>query len=380
MSRIIKYLMKKGKRGEKNDMDLKYNTESDIKSDIVADKSVKSLSNKKDNEFYTDKYIDLHLHLDGAITTDIAKRLARLQNITLPAEDDEELGKLLTVPQDCTSLNNFLGCFALPDSLMMTREGISEAVYLVSENIRSQGVIYAEIRFAPQYHTEKGLSQEDVVKAALEGLRRTKLKANIILCCMRGEGNEAANYETLELAKKYLVTDGGVTGVDLAGAEALYPTSLYEKLFVRAREYGIPFTIHAGEADGAESVSCAIEYGASRIGHGVRINESKEVMELVRSKGIYLEMCPTSNRQTHAVENMKDYPFIDYLNSGIKVTLNTDDMAIEGTTLADEFRYMEKEFGLTGKQKEILLNNAVDAAFTSAAVKEKLKKELGLAK
>lgn len=342
-------------------MGLKHNTESD-------------------NKICPDKYIDLHLHLDGAITMDIAKKLAALQNIKLPAENDEQLKKLLTVPDTCTSLNDFLKCFALPDALMMTQEGISEAVYLVAENIRQQGVIYAEIRFAPQNHTEKGMSQEEAVQAALEGLKRTELKANIILCCMRGEGNEAANYETLELTKKYLVEDGGVTGMDLAGAEALYPTSKYAALFAKAREYGIPFTIHAGEAAGAESVRCAIEYGAARIGHGVRIREDDSVCELVKNKGIFLEMCPTSNRQTHAVENMKDYPFIKYLNEGIKVTLNTDDMAIEGITLAEEFRYIENEFGLTSEQKKIILNNAVDAAFTSAAVKEELKKELGLAK
>lgn len=102
--------------------------------------------------------------------------------------------------------------------------------------------------------------------------------------------------------------------------------------------------------------------------------------ELVKNKGIVLEMCPTSNRQTRAVENMKDYPFIKYLKEGINVTLNTDDMAIEGITLEEEYRYMENEFGLTSEQKKIILNNAVDAAFTSAAVKEELKKELGLAK
>ena len=339
-------------------MGLKHNTESDTEPDVKKNIVV----NESDNKICPDKYIDLHLHLDGAITMDIAKKLAALQNIKLPAENDEQLKELLTVPDTCTSLNDFLKCFALPDALMMTQEGISEAVYLVAENIRQQGVIYAEIRFAPQNHTEKGMSQEEAVQAALEGLKRTELKANIILCCMRGEGNEEANYETLELTKKYLVEDGGVTGMDLAGAEALYPTSKYAALFAKAREYGIPFTIHAGEAA------------------GVRIREDDSVRELVKNKGIVLEMCPTSNRQTHAVENMKDYPFIKYLNEGISVTLNTDDMAIEGITLEEEYRYMENEFGLTSEQKKIILNNAVDAAFTSAAVKEELKKELGLAK
>ena len=322
------------------------------------------------------KYIDLHLHLDGAITLDIAKKLADLQGITLPASDDKALEKLLTVPDDCQSLNDFLKCFALPLSLMQTYTGLKESVRLVAENIRSQGVIYAEIRYAPQLHTSQGMTQEDAVKAALDGIKETSLKANLILCCMRGEGNDDANTETLELARKYLVKDGGVVAVDLAGAEALYPTQNYRELFRRAKEYGIPLTIHAGEAAGAESVKCAVEFGAVRIGHGIRMYESADVMALVKSRGVTLEVCPTSSRQTHAVEDMSKYPFMKFFADGVRVTLNTDDMAIEGTTLADEFRYMKENFGLTPEQERVILNYAVDAAFTTDEVKERLRKEL----
>lgn len=326
---------------------------------------------------YADKYIELHLHLDGAVTTDIARKLAKIQGIPLP-QDDSELEKQLTVPNDCENLNDFLKCFALPLSFMQTKEGLSEAVRLVSENIRSQGVVYAEIRFAPQLHTEKGMTQEDAVKAALKGISETELKVNLILCCMRGEGNEAVNDETVELAKKYLVKDGGVVAIDLAGAEALFPTEKYRELFKKAKEANIPFTIHAGEADGADSVKLAAEFGASRIGHGVRSYEQPAIIEMLKEKGIALEMCPTSNRQTHAVEDMSQYPFMDYLSKGLAVTLNTDDMGIEGTTLADEFRYMEKNFGLTARQEKQLLENAVDSAFTTDEVKKQLRKELGL--
>ena len=222
------------------------------------------------------------------------------------------------------------------------------------------------------------MTQEDAIKAALEGLKKTNLKANLILCCMRGEGNEKQNNETLELAKKYLVEDGGVVAIDIAGAEALYPTSKYSDLFAKAREYGIPFTIHAGEADGPDSVKNAIEYGAKRIGHGVRSYEDPTVVELIKKEGVTLEMCPTSNRQTHAVEDMSKYPFMDYLNQGIKVTLNTDDMGIERTTLADKFRYMEKNFNLTYDQEKTILLNSINAAFTSNETKEQLKRKLNL--
>ncbi len=322
------------------------------------------------------KYIDLHLHLDGAITADIAKKLAKLQNITLPAQSDEELEKLLSVPESCTSLNDFLKCFALPGSLLQTKEGLSEAVRLVLDDAAKNGVIYAEIRFAPQLHTQGNMTQEDAVLAAIDGLKSADLKGNLILCCMRGEGNEKENEITLELAKKYLVEDGGVTGLDLAGAEALFPTENYRSLFEKAREYGIPFTIHAGEADGAESVRLAVEYGAKRIGHGVRACEDETVLELIKQNNVTLEMCPTSNRQTHAVEDMSDYPFNDYLSRGIKVTINTDDPAIERTTLANEFKYMENNFALDEDLKKTVLENAINAAFTSESVKNGLRSEL----
>ena len=151
--------------------------------------------------------------------------------------------------------------------------------------------------------------------------------------------------------------------IDLAGAEAVFPTSKYRDLFAKASEYGVPFTIHAGEADGPESIRLAVEYGAKRIGHGVRAFEDPEVIELLREKGVVLELCPTSNRMTRAVTDMSKYPLRRFIEVGIKVTLNTDDPAIEGTTLADEYRYMEEILGLTEEEERKLAENAGKAAF-----------------
>ena len=310
-----------------------------------------------------DHYIDLHAHLDGCITTEIARKLAALQQITLPAATDEEL---LSVPDTCENLNDFLKCFDLPLSLLQTEEALEEAVYLILSEMKEDGVIYAELRFAPQFHTQKEMTQETAIHAALRGLKRAPIPGNLILCCMRGDLNQKENLETLELAKKYLVEDGGVVAIDLAGAEALFPTENYEALFAKAREYQVPFTIHAGEAGNAEDV----------IGHGVRIAGNKEVIQLVKDNGIFLEMCPTSNRQTKAVEEMSDYPLKAFLEMGLKVTLNTDDPAIERTTLSREFRYMESLLNLTQEQKRLLLLNSVEAAFTSRNRKWKLKEQL----
>ena len=323
------------------------------------------------------KYIDLHLHLDGAITLEIAKELAKLHNMAFKAKNDRELEDLLSVPHTCKSLNDFLNCFELPLSLMQTPEGLSESVRLVANNIQSHGVIYAEFRFAPQLHTDLGMTQEDAIKAALDGIKRTSLKVNLILCFMRGEGNEPQNLETLELARKYLVKDGGVVALDIAGAEALFKTKDYGHLFKKAREYGIPYTIHAGEADGPESVKKAIEFGAHRIGHGVRSFEDDELVELINKKGIPLEMCPTSNSITIAIPDMNKFPFVDFLEKGLKVTLNTDDMGIERTNIVEEFNYLETKFNLTYEQKKTILLNSVNAAFTTDEVKAQLRAELG---
>lgn len=319
------------------------------------------------------KYIDLHCHLDGSITPDIAKKLARLQNIDLGVKDDDELAGRLVVPKTCRSLNEFLECFSLPLSLMQTKEGIGEAVYLVCEELRADSVCYAELRFAPQLHMEKGLSMKEVIDAALEGLKRSELYCNLILCCMRGEGNSVLNYKTIDLARTYLDEAEGVVAVDLAGAEGLYPTADYRELFEYAATKGLPFTIHAGEADGAESVRLAVEYGARRIGHGVRIIEDAEVYRLVKEKGIYLECCPTSNRVTAAVADMSRYPIKRFLDDGIRATINTDDMAILGTDIGEEFDYIMNNCGIDKQDVRVLMKNAVEAAFVSEAKKEGLR-------
>lgn len=316
--------------------------------------------------------IDLHCHLDGSITLEIAKKLAVLQNIELPAKTDEALVKKITVPHNCESLNDFLQCFGLPLRLLQTKIGITEAVRLVQENCKSQGIKYLELRFAPQLHQIQGLSQEEVIIAALEGLQLCDLHTNLILCLMRSDHNDQENAETVELAKKYLVKDGGVVALDLAGAESLFKTKDFEKFFVKAREYNIPFTIHAGEADGAESVWSALKFGAFRIGHGVRILEDKMLVSYIVEHKIPLEMCPTSNRQTKAVSDMSKYPLKEYLARGVKVTLNTDDMAICGTTLNDEFSYIEKMYGLSKEEKNQLLQNAIEASFCSNEYKNEL--------
>lgn len=318
------------------------------------------------------KYLDLHFHLDGSITVEIAKQLAKLQNINLQAKDETHLIKMFTVKEGCASLRKFLKRFRAPSELLQTKEGISEAVYLVQENFKKRGGIYLEIRFAPQFHRFKGLSQEEVIQAALEGLKRSDLKCNLILCIMRRDDNKEMNRETIELAKKYLVQDNGVVGVDIAGDEKAFPITLFEEEFKLIREYNIPFTIHAGEAEGPESIINALNMGAKRIGHGIRCVEDEALMDRLVKENIYLEVCPHSNFCTGSMTR-ENYPFRKLLEKGIKVTINTDDMGIVGCDIHQEFNYLVDTFNLEKEECIQILNNSVDAAFTSQEVKKSLR-------
>lgn len=322
------------------------------------------------------KMIDLHLHLDGAISKESARELAEMQNIEIP-EDDEALLKMMRVDDNCKSLTDFIAKFDFPISLLQTCEGISTAVYNLCEELLAQDIIYAEIRFAPQLLCMKGLTQEEVVQAAISGLKRSGMRASLILSCFRGirtEQNILNNMETIRLAGRYL--GQGVCGSDLAGDEATYPTCDFKDIFEYARENNVPFEIHAGEAAGVQSVREAIDLGAIRIGHGVHSVGDPELVSELAEREISLMVCPTSNLQTHAVPALSELPVRTFLDAGVKFTINTDDPSIEGTTLKAEWQKVIETFGLTQQEVRQLMLNAVNAAFCSEQMREELRQEI----
>ena len=314
--------------------------------------------------------VELHLHLDGALSINNCRQLAKIQNINIP-KDDNVLNNLLKVSPDCHDLNEFLTKFEFPLSLLQTPEGIKNAVKNLQEELLKEGLIYAEIRFAPQLHLSNGLSQEEVVTSAIEGLNSSKLKCNLILCCMRGNNNHDENIETIRIAKKYL--NNGVCAIDLAGAEGLYPTKDFEDIFKYAKELGVPFTIHAGEADGPSSVNDAIRFGAKRIGHGVRSSEDDNTVKLIADKGITLEICPTSNICTSVYNKISDIPIKYFIDNGVNITISTDDPTICNTTLKDELKLIANAFNLQYDDIVRLQLNAINASFASKEIKEELK-------
>lgn len=319
------------------------------------------------------KYIDLHLHLDGSLSLKTVKELAKMQDIEIP-KDDKELISILQVSEDCRNLNEYLEKFDFPLKLLQTKDAISKSVYNLICELKAQGLIYAEIRFAPQLHTQKGLTQIEVVEAAIEGMNKSDFKCTLILCCMRGDDNFKENKETINIANKYL--GNGVGAIDIAGAEALYPTENFEELFELARNLKIPFTIHAGEADGPQSVYKALEFKAKRIGHGIRSVEDKELMKKLANESIVLELCPTSNLNTNIFESLEDYPIRELIESGIKVTINTDNITVSGTTIEKEFQNLINTFSLDEDEVNTLIKNSIEGAFTDEETKIQLMKEL----
>ncbi|MEG2270330.1 MAG: adenosine deaminase [Bacilli bacterium] len=315
--------------------------------------------------------IDLHIHLDGSLSKYDILSFARYENKHLIAKD-----LVVSVGDDCTSLNDYLKLFTLPLSLMQTTYAIKTSVACLMFRLFTQGIIYTEIRFAPQLHTRNGLTQTQVVEAAIEGIKKGALETNgainaqLILCCMREKNNEKENLETIHIANKFLRK--GVCAVDLAGAEGLFPTSSFEKIFKVAKDLKIPFTIHAGEASGAASVHNAIMFGAKRIGHGVRAIENESILQEAIDNKVVFEFCPTSNVQTRTLSSIKKLPLREYINRGALVTINTDNVTVSETSIKKEFVKVINEFSLSKEEVKQLLLNSAHGAFINDEEKKAL--------
>lgn len=322
------------------------------------------------------KFIDLHLHLDGSVPVATVKKL--MQEHGMPQLTDQEL----SIDNSCSSLEEFLEKFALPNQLMQTKHDLETIVFDLLTELKSQGLVYAEIRFAPQLHTKKGLTQREVIASAIGGVKKfyqrqkedkdhPELHAGLILCLMRFAHNNIENMETVELAKEFL--GKGVVGLDLAGAEGPIPNINYQKFFQRAQDLDVPYTIHAGEAAGPDSIRQALEMGAKRIGHGIRCTEDPALTQYLIDHQIILECCATSNMNTKAFDQIDSYPIKKLLHTGMKVTLNSDDMTVSNTNLPHEYQLLEEKTALTPEEETTLYLNAVDAAFTTPDEKIRLR-------
>ncbi len=326
--------------------------------------------------------IDLHLHLDGSVLPETAWELAREQGIPMPAEDLEGFRHFIVVTADCRSVNEYLKRFELPLQILQDAASLTRVTRELIGLLASQGLAYAEIRFAPQLHLRRGMTQRDAIEAVLRG-RGEGLAANpgigigIILCTMcvgPQTANMEQNLETVRLAKEYL--GKGVVAVDLAGAEGIVPLKNFAPIFDLARELQIPFTCHAGDSQGPDTVRDALDFGTKRIGHGHHIFDDPALCERAIAEGVTLEICPTSNVQCQSQPGYAEHPAKRLFDMGMRVTINTDNMILSGIDLDTEYDHCLNEMGFAREDLIQMLVYSAEAAFLPEAEKQDLIKRI----
>ncbi|MEU4829724.1 adenosine deaminase [Streptosporangium sp. NPDC023615] len=317
----------------------------------------------------------LHDHLDGGLRPETIIDLARETGYDrLPATEAESLRAWFREAADSGSLVRYLETFDHTVGVMQTREALTRVAAECAEDLAADGVVYAEVRYAPEQHTSAGLTLEEVIEAVQEGFAAGSagrgIRVGTLLTAMR---HQARSMEIAELAVRY--RDAGVAGFDIAGAEAGYPPTRHLDAFEYLQRENAHFTIHAGEAFGLPSIWQAIQWcGADRLGHGVRIIDDISVQDdqepklgrlaaYVRDKRIPLEMCPTSNLQTGAATSTAEHPIGLLRRLNFRVTVNTDNRLMSGTSLSEEFAKLSEAFGYGWDDMLWFTVNAMKSAF-----------------
>src|SRR5712672_989765 len=317
----------------------------------------------------------LHEHLDGVLRPKTVIELAKgAKYDRLPAEDPEELARWFHQGANQGSLPKYLEGFAHTIAVMQTEEALERVAYEQAEDLSEDGVVYFETRFAPIFHTQKGLSHQQVVSPVLKGLERGRkdfgIASGLLICGMR---NMDRSLEMAELAVDFRAR--GVVGFDLAGEEGGYPPKKHVDAFHFIQRQNFNITVHAGEGYGKESIWQAIQYcGAHRIGHGTRLIEDIAVVDgkavklgnlaqYVLDKRIPLEICLLSNVHTGATPSLAQHPFKILYQEKFRVTLNTDNRLMSDTTMSREFEAARDAFGLSMDDFEKITINAMKSAF-----------------
>lgn len=322
----------------------------------------------------------LHDHLDGGLRPQTVLDLAHQSGYSgLPHDGADELGKWFSEAADSGSLERYLETFSHTVGVMQTRSALRRVAAECAEDLAADGVVYAEVRYAPELFQDGGLSLDEIVEAVQEGFREgerwtTEAGKNIrigtLLCAMRQNARSA---EIAELAVRY--RDAGVVGFDIAGPEAGFPPTRNLDAFEYLHQQNAHFTIHAGEAFGLPSIWEALQHcGAERLGHGVRIVDDIKVDEdgsvqlgrlasYVRDRRIPLEMCPSSNLQTGAAESIAEHPVGLLARLRFRVTVNTDNRLMSHCSMSSEFAALQEAFGYGWADMQWFTVNAMKSSF-----------------
>ncbi|MBG6102215.1 adenosine deaminase [Micromonospora vinacea] len=317
----------------------------------------------------------LHDHLDGGLRPATIVDLAAEVGHELPTTDPEALGRWFADAADSGSLERYLETFAHTVAVMQTGPALRRVARECALDLAADGVVYAEVRFAPEQHLERDLSLDEVVEAVLAGFAEgtaqaveagLTIRVGTLLTAMR---HAARSQEIAELAVRH--RDAGVVGFDIAGAEAGFPPTRHLDAFEYLQRENFHFTIHAGEAFGLPSIWQAIQWcGADRLGHGVRIVDDiapdgslGRLAAYVRDKRIPLELCPSSNVQTGAVASIADHPIGLLRDLRFRATVNTDNRLMSGTSMSREMSLLVETFGYGWKELQWFTINAMKSAF-----------------
>ncbi|GAB3362394.1 MULTISPECIES: adenosine deaminase [Micromonospora] len=319
----------------------------------------------------------LHDHLDGGLRPATIVELAADAGHELPTTDPEALGRWFAEAANSGSLERYLETFAHTVAVMQTGPALRRVARECALDLAADGVVYAEVRFAPEQHLEQNLTLDEVVDAVVTGFREgsalaaeagTPIRVGTLLTAMR---HAARSQEIAELAVRH--RDTGVVGFDIAGAEAGFPPTRHLDAFEYLQRENFHFTIHAGEAFGLPSIWQAIQWcGADRLGHGVRIVDDitpgnppvlGRLAAYVRDKRIPLELCPSSNVQTGAAASIADHPIGLLRDLRFRVTVNTDNRLMSGTSMSREMALLVDAFGYGWKELQWFTINAMKSAF-----------------
>jgi adenosine deaminase len=321
----------------------------------------------------------LHDHLDGGVRPQtIVELAAEIGYLSLPTTDAEALDRWFRAAADSGSLERYLETFSHTVAVMQNAAALHRVAREAVEDLAADGIVYAEIRWAPEQHVDSGLTLEQVVEAVLDGMRAGErvaaergqgIQVGALVTAMR---HAARSREIAELAVVY--RDQGVVGFDIAGAEAGFPPTRHLDAFEYLRRENAHFTIHAGEAFGLPSIWEAIQWcGADRLGHGVRIIDDIQTVDgqtrlgrlaqYVRDKRLPLEMCPSSNVQTGAAKSIAEHPIGLLRRQYFRVTVNTDNRLMSGTSMTREMLLLTEAFGYGWADLQWFTLNAMKSAF-----------------
>lgn len=340
--------------------------------------------------------VSLHDHLDGGLRPQTIIELADAIGLTVPEPDADRLGSWFEQQSDSGSLVEYLKTFDVTVGVMQTREGLRRVAKEFVEDLHADGVIYGELRWAPEQHLARGLSLDEVVDAVQDGIEDGvdsvssmggRIRAGQLVSAMRHNDN---GLEIAQLAVRH--RERGAVGFDIAGPEDGFLPSRMRDAFNYLATHYLPATVHAGEAAGLDSIRSALFDGrALRLGHGVRLAEDIEVepgdgesryvtlgalAEWIKDRQIALELSPSSNLQTGAIEQwgdqMADHPFDLLYQMGFRVTVNTDNRLMSNTTITRELALLGEAFGYDLEDFEVFQLNAAAAAFLAVEEREEL--------